>query len=347
MILIICILFIGISFLVVLNIRKYNKSSIYLKITILILWILLIFIAGLRGENVDRDIRNYKDLFFIYKDTWNITIEPSFVLLSHLVKSVFRSNFVFLVIIYSFIGVSIKIFAIKKMSDFWLLSLLIYLSNFFLLQEMTQIRFGIATGLVLISLKPLYERKWKNFLVIIILAILFHYTTVVALLLLLLNPRKINVKVYAFLIVISYFVIYFLSFNTTNLINNIPIVNIQNKILAYEYDNNAPLNLFNIWLIMRIFLSFIFLWKIDLLMSKNKYSILLVKMFVFSICSYVLFSANPSYSIRVSDMFMVSDIILIPCIIYIIRPKYFARIIVIFISFSYLFLNLFYNKIFS
>lgn len=354
MILIVCSLFISLSLIPLFSTNNKTKQSrnnngSRIKFLYISFGVLLVFILAFRGEGVDRDYGNYENIFFLNSDqnsgSWSILIEPSFILISKLIQTFFNNNVIVLFVIYAFLGVSIKMYAIKQLSQFWALSLLLYLSYSFTLHDMTQIRAGVASGFILLCIKPLYERKLVNFLALSICATLFHYSAIIVLFLWFLNPQKINVKIYGLIIILAYLFYLFSSIYISEILKYIPISLLQNKILAYEYDNEGSLNVFNVWQIMRILLSFLFLWNIKQIQEKNKYGILLLKLYIFSTSSYVLLAANPSFAGRISDLFAISDIVMVPCILYFIKPNSLAKIIVISIAFSYLFLNLFFNKI--
>jgi hypothetical protein len=56
-------------------------------------------------------------------------------------------------------------------------------------------------------------------------------------------------------------------------------------------------------------------------------------------------ASNPTLAGRIGDLFAIVDIITIPLLIYTFKQKILGKIIIIFIGSTYLFLNLFYNKI--
>jgi hypothetical protein len=197
----------------------------------------------------------------------------------------------------------------------------------------------------MLSIKPLCERKLLIFLIVSILATLFHYTAIIMIFLWFLNPKKINTQFYVLLIIASYLINQFSSMNISEIQKYIQITAIQNKLLAYEYAYKSTINVFNLWQIMRTVLSFLFLWKSNLIQENNKYGILLIKLYILTTCTFVILAANPTFAVRISDLLAITDIILIPCIIYIIKPEFIAKLIVAGIGFTYLFLNLFYNKI--
>lgn len=352
MIFLICLLFLLISFIVLVPegffpIFTINKIRLTSEFYFFFFGVILFLIAGFRGENVDRDYSIYVRQFNIYKDTWFGNYELSFKVISVIVKDIFNSNFTILIIIYAILGVSTKMLAIKQLSEFWGLSILIYLSYLFTLHEMTQIRAGVSAGFMMLSIKPLFEKRNIRFFFIVGLAIIFHYSAIIALFFWFLNTRRINKYLYLSLIPISYVIHYLTIINSDFILKFLSYGPILKKFLAYQYMNNSYINVFNSWQLLKIGLAVIFLFNIDSIFKKNKYGILLVKLFVFSICTYVLLAFNPAYASRLSDLFAISDIILIPCFLYFVKPEVYAKLIVIFIGFTFLFLNLFYNKILS
>lgn len=310
--------------------------------------LLLFFIAAFRGS-IDRDYQGYVTLFNEAATLNSIRIEPTFLVISFIVKLLFN-NVLFLFIIYALLGVCLKFYAIKKLSDFCLLSVLIYFSNFYLLHEMTQIRVGVASALILISIKPLLDRNLKTFLFIITLAFLFHYSAIIALPLYFLNGRKINILLFALVIPVSY-LFYFLNLQITFLIDLIPIPEVSTKFHQYKYlsslHNAYVGNVFNYLQLSRCLLAFLFLWKWDLLQQNNKLSILLLKIYIIAISILVLLSDIPALGARASELLMPVEIILIPFLMYIIKQKQLAIILIIVIGLLFLSLNIFYTSLVS
>jgi hypothetical protein len=341
MIYLLVIIFLLLSGLTILDFIKTN----YKNLIFILIGVLLFFVAGFRPADVDRDYQNYVDFFYQNPTIKDSVLEPSFIIISSFVHTFLFGQALYLFIIYALIGVTLKMIAIKQLSNFQFTSLLIYFSYLFILQDMTQIRAGVATGLLLLCIKPLYERDLKKFLFFSALAICFHYSAIIILLLWFIKPLQINKWLFGAGILFSYLLYFSSAVYITNIVNLLPEGAIYAKVLAYEYDNNGLLNVFNFWQISRCLLSFIFLWKIDLLIKNNKYSIILVKIYILTTCLYVILAVSPVFAGRISDLFSVVDIIIIAGLISTFKPRFAGLFVVIAISFLYLSLNLFYNKI--
>lgn len=121
--------------------------------------VILAVYSGFRSTDADHDMYIY--LYHHLND--DVDVEPSFNIIVNFSKIICENEPIIMFIIYAFIGVFLKLRAIAILSNFIFLSLAIYVSEYYILQEMTQIRAGIAGGLFLLSIKPLYNKKWINF----------------------------------------------------------------------------------------------------------------------------------------------------------------------------------------
>lgn len=321
--------------------------SFYLKnienLLFVILGILLILIAGLRnGES----FRDYDMYVMMFQDNYDEIVEPAFVVIKFIVRSLFGDNSIYLFIIFAIFGVSLKFMAIKQLTELWFYSVLIYLSNFFILHEMTQIRVGVAAALLLFCVKPIYERNLKRFLLFAFLAFAFHFSAIIILPLWFLNSKP--QKTWLLILVPICYIIYFFGIN---FITVIPITGIKEKIEIYQKlqelggEESVPINVFNFVFLAKIFIFYFFIYKYDLLLSYNKYFPIFMKIYCISLVSYLIFASISAFATRISELFGIVEIILIPFVFYIFRPIYFSKISVILIGLSFLLIVLFYVKL--
>ena len=322
-----------------------SKEGQLKKFLFIFTGLFLFLIAAFRG-NIDNDYQAYVVLYEKAALLTTIRIEPTFLLISFLTKHIFN-NVQYLFVIYAFFGVFLKFYAIKNLTEFLLLSTLIYFSNFFIYQEMTQIRVGVASALILISLIPLFERKVWTFLIIVFIAFIFHYSAILALPLYLVNSRKMNILLFAIIIPVSYF-FYFFHIQVTFLIDLIPIPEINMKFHQYKTLStlsNTKINVFNYLQISRCLLAYVFLMKWELLQANNKFSVLLIKIYIIAISIVILLIDIPAIGSRASELLMPVEIILIPFLMYVIKQKQLALAIVIGIALLFLCLDLFYTSL--
>lgn len=343
--------------LILFFVGECNKR---LKLFLLIISaIILCYIAAFRGEGVDRDYGNY---VMFYDNTMPIKYyidnsedlvlrDPARTIISSIVKYSLNDKIILLFVFFATTGVFLKVLAIKRLSSFWLLSVLIYFSNYFILHEMTQIRIGVATGFLLLSIPSIKNRKLVKFLSFVFLATLFHYSSLIFLPLYLVNPTKINVKKYLIIMIAPIF------FPFTNFsIHKIFTVLGENNPLTQRYFVHTNLlsqgigentNTFNILILFNIIIGFILIMKWKRLYEKNPYAVVLIKVYIFSIVLFYLFYDVGAFAFRFFQILNVVQIIVLPFVIYFFRPRYISIIGVIICAAGLLSLNLFYIKLLS
>jgi hypothetical protein len=308
--------------------------------------ILLFYFSAFRESGIDRDYDVYVSAFE-GNDLSTTIYEPSFSFITFIINKFLRGDVKFLFIIYALLGVFLKLYAIKKISKFEFISLLLYFSYYFSLHELTQIRVGVSCSLLLFSIPYLYRRDFKAFIFIAIFAFLFHFSAIVIFPLWFLNVNSFNKSRWLLIVFLSIiFGMFFKSF-FSNLFDSYSLGFFEQKILSYNIVNNTIYNVFNIWVLFKLFILLIIVCKIERISQFNKYIFLLVKIHIISISFYYLFAFNPTFSGRISDLLGISEIVVFSNLIFIFKPRYLGRIIIVLYSASLLFLNLFYNKIIS
>ena len=309
---------------------------------------ILILLAGFRKIGSDSDMYSYIDIFYRGSEK---PIEPAIEIISFIIKSI-SNNFRVLFLIFAILGVSFKLIAIKQLSSLWFTSILIYVSYYFLYHEMTQIRAGIASGLLLLCIKPIYERDLKRFIIYVALAISFHISAVLIIPLWFLKTKNFNTFLYYVLIIVAYsFAL--VGINFSYLISFVPIESVQILFKGYIYstqigEHSEYLNIFSFMQLLRVSIGFFFIYNIDRISKYNAYTKLIVKIYIFSVISYVIFSDVPVFAVRISQFLGVTEIIAFPLLVYIFTKKSY-RIALIFpflIGVFMISMLLFYRKLF-
>ena len=70
-----------------------------------------------------------------------------------------------------------------------------------------------------------------------------------------------------------------------------------------------------------------------------------MKVYCLSICALPLFAVMPVVSFRISELYGIVEVVLLPFIVYIVKPKQLGRGIVALIGFVILFITIFYNNL--
>lgn len=315
--------------------KKYSSKVTSLMLPILI--IVLALIAAFRSPLMP----DYVNYLAIYKNDFSLLsrIELGFQILIYIVKHLFDSWGLFL-FISALIGIILKIYAIKFMSPFVWTSIALYISSNFILQDMIQMRAAIASGLFLCSIYFLLKKDIKLFAITTCIAVFFHWSALLIIPIWFINTKSINRYLYLGLILIS-FIIAGLHINLLGFIKHIPIAGIQTLNSNYEYlmsiGKYNQFNLFNMLTVAKLALAIFFILFSDKIVHFNPYFIISLKLYCISIIIHSLFFSIPVAAGRLSEFFQISEILLVPMLIYIFpRSIWFGKIIVCMIGLLYL-----------
>lgn len=312
-----------------------------------IVGIFLFLLAGFRDGTVVCDYNEYVRIYYAKGEG----VEISFVIIAWIVRNLLCDNVIFLFLIYALLGIMIKLNAICQLSTFCFFSLLVYISNCYIFHELTTMRAGVAAGFLLLCIKPIYDRDLKKFLFFTSLGILFHYSALVIFPLWFIKKDNINIAIYASLIPLAY-IVYFLEINIfTQVISFIPIEHIQVRFAEYQLKQQLnigdynTINVFNYVFLVKCLIYYILLLKNELINSQNKYAYLIIKIQGLTLVVFLLLARMPIFAWRVSQLMGIVEIIAIPMLIYVLKPKWVAKVCVIFIALGMMLINIFYSEL--
>lgn len=291
--------------------------------------LVLIVIAACRSASSNGDYEEYVNYYNEISTMTIQQVEPTFIIIANVSKVVFQSP-IGMFIIYSILGVCLKGIAFFRLTKFYLLSLLLYVSFYFLLHEMTQIRVGIASAVLLLSIPSFYNRKPLVFFSLSAIGICFHYSFVAFPFLYFLNTRNLNIKFYL-LAIGAAIVTKVLAISIFSIISILNLNSLFPKVEAYQQllslDINNKINLLDKLFLLRVLILLFFMWKWQVVYQYNQYTIILIKLYAISIVMYIVLSDLPVVGIRMRELFGIVEIILIPLSIYAIKPRYVAVLI--------------------
>ena len=155
----------------------------------LLLGLGMICVAGMRAVGSTPDTDVYE---LMYYGKTNVILakatEPTFTAIASVLNDMSLSvNALFFT--YAVISVPIHFAAFWKLSKLPLLTITIYLSYYFMMHEMVQIRVGVAAGLFLLAVYYYVEKRKKMALLFILIAVSFHYSAAAGLIIFLLNDK--------------------------------------------------------------------------------------------------------------------------------------------------------------
>ena len=317
-------------------------------------WLLLALVAvltlfvALRPAGIDNDYNAYLGYYKHPTGVAALLTEPTFKMISGLAR--FFDAPLLMFIIYAFLAVPLKVYAIKRLSPYWYLSILLWFTHLFVIQEMTQIRVAVSSGIFLFSIPFLAQGKKKKFSLCLILAILFHYSALALLPLILIGNKDLSRR-FRFLLIVLPIFIYAFPFAGMEMLKWIPIPFIQQKLQMYEelmiYEGGvwAEINIYNAMALVRLFAYYVLIWRYDYLKEKYPYMPVLLKVFCYSICVYVGLSFLPPIAMRVEEFIAIIDCILFPLLAVLIRPHWLGRLLVVLYAICILLANIFLYKL--
>lgn len=236
--------------------------------------------------------------------------------------------------LFAFLGVGFKIAAIQKYSEFFFLSVILYVSNLFFIMEMTTIRAGVAAGIFLFGLQYLEKRQHWKFLITLLCCLFFHSSGIVYVLVWALITARTKLKYY-YIILAASVGIMILKVNILSLLlldRVFPRVKIYFEIMQWQKEKSVNIFNFRVLFALVIIVSFMGFYR----KLKNKpYFDLLFKTHLLSVSLFFAFSnLSQVFSLRTFDMFSVVQILLYPMFIYIFSPalKIWGWVIIILFS---------------
>lgn len=306
----------------------------------------LILIAAFRPEGMDNDFDTYVNLINSTKDDTSLNVEWSFLIISDALMTIFdnyRSVFLF----YAMLGVSIKCIAMRKLSPSFFGPLCIYIGNFFIMHEFTQIRAGVAAAILLFSLHYILKGQRIYAFLCSLCATFFHYSSIAFLPVLFMPCGDLDIKkriFWALLIPLGY-ILYFAHVQVTSL----PIPYIEDKIEAYQSLRDIgfidEVNVFNLLILLKIAVFYYLLYYYDYVKKINPAFPLCFRLMGLSLFMFCALSDLPVLSFRISELYGIVELVLFTAISFTILPKWLGKLATISLAFALLILHAFIDGI--
>ena len=304
------------------------------KIIYAILGFVMIMIAGLREVGSTPDTVSYEDMYYSKgNDITALLTEPSFEIISSILHSMsLGTNGLFFA--YAILSIPIHLTALWKLSKMPFLTLTLYISYYYMMHDMVQIRCAVASGLFLWAIYFYVNHKKLYTLLLILLGTFFHYSAITGLVIFLLGngfPKWQRYVLYA--IVPIGIVVYFTHFDIFSLVpdewgglklmkyRTMREKGIDDELCGWKLEINIL-----IW--MRIALYYCCIYYHDYLVKHYKYTSIAIKLQGVGFC--FLFFANALSQVvgnRMNDYFSVVSILLWTASIYAFFPMLIGKII--------------------
>ena len=290
------IAFLGVFLSSLLSSRKGGNYVIFLG---------LVALAGFIAPGVSQDYYNYLNGYYLTVPAF--FPEPLskiiFQFSAKLNLSISISFFVF-----ALISMYVKKYALEKLEISFSLFFLIYFSKLYLLHDLTQVRAGVAIAFCLIAFFHYLNKDTRRCLIFILIGFLFHYSAILFCVIFLLSRKKPNTILWILAVTLS-ILLTFINLKQLLLVTFVFFHAPTNYLSYLDASADFQVNPFSILSIINlmIFLLFSFSTKI----FDDKVLSLSYKLYGFSIIGFYVFINFPVLSFRISEFFLIFQIILL------------------------------------
>ncbi len=317
-----------------------KKSFSFQKILLIYSFIALVLFCGLRG-NKGTDTISYIDGFkrtislFDSGETilrFGSPYEVGYKYISILIKT-FTNNVDIFFIVISFLALFFIYKSLQKYSEFIILGLMVYFVRFYFLRDWNQIRAGVSLAMILYSIEYVAKKDFRRFLIIWLLAVSFHISALIFLPFYFIGRKKITISIMISCCLCVFILHQYVDKATmaSFLIDNMQMDSTYTK---GEYAKLKSLS--DGIFIYRSFILFILYAYGNLLRNKVKYFDVFRNCYLMGLIVSIIFFDFNVISGRLSSVFDTVEVILVPAIIYLFKPKIFGYIMILaFISILY------------
>lgn len=302
-------------------------------LVVLLIGIVMIIIAGTRGPEDTPDSHEYEEAFnSINSLDSSILMEPSFIYISYFLNTLgLGLNTLFF--IYAFLSIPIRLGAIWKMSKLPLLTLSIYISFYYQLHDLIQIRCAVASALFLYAVYYYAEGERLIAILFILLGTIFHYSALAGFAIFLFSNKELNIwwQCILYLVIPIGFIFYFSGLDITSLI---PEQFMGDRFIKYRTLKEWGEGIFegvaahkNYMILINIVLYYGSLYFHKVLTQNYKYVPILLKILALAfICRLTLDNISSVLASRLFEYFDIVSIFLWAAIIYAFIPVYIGKI---------------------
>jgi hypothetical protein len=266
-----------------------------------------------------------------------VFIEPGFIWLTKIGGSLkLKGEGIFFA--FSLFGVLTKIYIFEKYSALSSRVFLLYFATYFVLYELVQIRMGIAASILYASIFMFYYDRRVFLFVSIMFASLIHIASIAFLPLLIIPKyKKINIPIFLGAVFVSY-IIYLTGLDPISLFSSI-IVNVQGKAGYLTGESGVEFSVLNPFVLMKIFVGVVILYFKSHIVSNQKSGLILINTYLIGCCTYVALGKYPEIAVRISYLFLFSELFLLPSLFSILRPIFAANFLFITYCFLWIYIN--------
>lgn len=163
--------------------KGIGRQSMLNKVSMVIIFTVLFGVSALR-LNVGNDYSKYVEFMHL---TYSNSYVPTEIGFNYLTKAVYTlfgyENYVFVFAVFSFATVAFFLAAIWEQSDNFYMSLALFMMLGYYFQSLSTVRYYLALGIALYSIRFVINRDWPKFVFLAIIGACFHKSMILILVL--------------------------------------------------------------------------------------------------------------------------------------------------------------------
>lgn len=297
----------------------------------IILVAVLIIIAGLRYYS-GYDFANYSSMY--YGSLLGLRfdgVEKSYYYLNRMFNP-FTGSPQAVIFTMSLVTLIIKAVILRKASNKYLFGIFIYVTMFYFVYDMGQIRSSLAAAFGAVALYLIAKKKKKIAIIFIILAALFHTSAIILLLALFVRGNKQSVIKLAIIYIVCFLLGRFISLHYIGIFAQNHIGGaLGKKIYMYTVSHAFAQKIgISLTLIFDLVVIIIALAVREIYNIKDKYYNMIFNLYFIGVAIYLLFNNYFVIGVRLSNYFKLVLVVFIPMIIGKIPNKRIRALMVMF-----------------
>lgn len=234
--------------------------------------------------------------------------------------------------IYALLCVSLKLTFIRNYPSIQWMALLVYLSGVVVTQDMIAIRAGVACSLFLFAIDYKLRNEKKKMYVALVTAVLFHYSALACFILPFISVKRLYRKPYLLALLISHLMA-IMGIFLNNYIGILNSISALEAVLGMHQEGDEPMNFLNLLQLGHVLICVAIWMNAQKLEAAHREVVIYLKLYTIGLCVMPLLALMMAMAIRLQQLFLVTEIILIPIGFSVLfKKKIYGRLLVILYS---------------
>lgn len=255
--------------------------------------------------------------------------EPTYIYLSRLILS-YGGEVGVLFFIYAMLAIPLKFAAMWKLTPHIFTAMMVYIGINYPLHDVVQIRCGVASAFLLMSLYPLEKRQYWKVAALLVCATLFHYSSLAVVPIYLFGNIKIT-RVWKIILALAIPVCIAMYVLHIGIFSFLPFLSsAEGKMDLYQdmseqggWDEYVPYK--QVTFLVEFMLLYLLLFFYDTIEKRSPYAPIIIKVLVLEMAYMTVFADIPVLGARLHELLGTFNIIAYTYCLYCIKPHWIAK----------------------